>query len=32
MFPVMSGDDRRVGEGERSMDAIERDEGGAGRA
>jgi len=32
MFPVISGDCRRGGDGERSIDAIERDEGGAGRA
>jgi hypothetical protein len=32
MFPVISGVVRRLGEGERSIDAIEREEGGAGRA
>jgi hypothetical protein len=32
MFPVISGDCRRGGDGERSIDASERDEGGAGRA
>lgn len=32
MFPVISGLCLRVGEGERSIDAIERDDGGAGRA
>lgn len=32
MLAVMSGDERRVGDGERSIDAIDREEGGAGRA
>jgi hypothetical protein len=32
MFPVISGDCRRGGDGERSIDANEREEGGAGRA
>ena len=32
MLPVISGDERRVGDGERSIDAIDREEGGAGRA
>jgi hypothetical protein len=32
MLPVISGDCRRGGDGERSIDANEREEGGAGRA
>jgi hypothetical protein len=32
MLPVMSGDPRRGGDGERSMAASDRDDGGAGRA
>ena len=32
MLAVISGDERRVGDGERSIDAIDREEGGAGRA